>query len=114
VVPKDIPKVLAQIPTASHAKFVEGIKDRWHEGGKRFEWLGSEFGIALRRTLGSLLVTVAGGVAPTIVVVVVKCEQVFDPQGTRVDAMSSPEMALNFLEAGRPIAVHIPPRARYP
>ncbi len=35
---KTFPKVLAQIPTASHSKFVEGIKDRWHEAGKRFEW----------------------------------------------------------------------------
>ena len=35
---KTFPKLLAQIPTASHSKFVEGIRDRWHEAGKRFEW----------------------------------------------------------------------------
>jgi len=35
---KTFPKLLAQIPAASHSKFVEGIRDRWHEAGKRFEW----------------------------------------------------------------------------
>lgn len=35
---KTFPKALARIPKARHSKFVEGIKDSWHDTHKRFEW----------------------------------------------------------------------------
>ena len=76
--------------------------------------LGSEFGIALRRTLGSLLVAVAGDMPPAIVVVVVQGQQVFHAEVPRVNAMRGTKMSLNFCEAGCPVAVHVPPRAGDP
>jgi len=69
---------------------------------------GSKLGVPLRLALAGLLVAVPGLVAPAVVVVVVQVEQVFDAQGSRVDAMGGTEMALNLVKAWVPVAVHVP------
>ena len=71
----------------------------------------SVLGVALRRALCGLLVAVVSACnSPAVVVVVMHVEQVFDIPATWVNAMSITQVALDLLNSGSPVAVHVPAR----
>jgi hypothetical protein len=53
---------------------------------------------------------VGAGNSPAIVVVVMQGEQVFDIPATWINAMGFTQVALDLLNSGSPVAIHVPAR----
>ncbi len=56
------------------------------------------------------MAVVGAGNSPAIVVVVMQGEQVFDIPATWINAMGFTQVALDLLNSGSPVAIHVPAR----